>query len=94
MILQSRSTPPTLSFLCCIVNIFLINKNDHTKRRAFIRRVEQGSLLSGLFVGLEAGRKLPLTGFRSGLDLMSFVVNFGSNGPITLHGLVSMPSNG
>ena len=81
MILQSRSTPPILSFLCCIVNIFLINKNDHTKRRAFIRRVEQGSLLSGLFVGLEAGRKLPLTGFRSGLDLMSFVVNFGSNGP-------------
>jgi hypothetical protein len=28
VILQSRSTPPILSFLCCIVNIFLINKND------------------------------------------------------------------
>jgi hypothetical protein len=26
--LQSRSTPPILSFLCCMVNIFLINKND------------------------------------------------------------------
>ncbi|MGB8893201.1 MAG: avidin/streptavidin family protein [Pseudolabrys sp.] len=48
--------------------------------------VEQGSLLSGVYIpssGLEAGRKLPLTGFRSGSDLISFVVNFGSNGPIT-----------
>jgi Avidin family len=48
--------------------------------------VEQGSHLSGVYIpssGLEAGRKLPLTGFRSGIDLISFVVNFGSNGPIT-----------
>jgi Avidin family len=48
--------------------------------------VEQGSLLSGVYIpssGLEAGRKLPLTGFRSGTDLISFVVNFGTNGPIT-----------
>ena len=48
--------------------------------------VEQGSVLSGVYIpssGLEAGQKLPLTGFRSGTDLISFVVNFGSNGPIT-----------
>jgi hypothetical protein len=48
--------------------------------------VEKGSLLSGRYIpssGLEAGQKLPLTGFRSGVDLISFVVNFGSNGPIT-----------
>ena len=48
--------------------------------------VEQGSVLSGVYIpssGVEAGQKLPLTGFRSGTDLISFVVNFGSNGPIT-----------
>ena len=48
--------------------------------------VEQGSVLSGVYIpssGLEAGQKLPLTGFRSGTDLISFVVNFGSDGPIT-----------
>ena len=48
--------------------------------------VEQGSVLSGVYIpssGLEVGQKLPLTGFRSGTDLISFVVNFGSNGPIT-----------
>ena len=45
--------------------------------------VEQGSVLSGVYIpssGLETGQKLPLTGFRSGTDLISFVVNFGSNG--------------
>ena len=26
VIFQSRSAPPILSFLCCIVNIFLMNK--------------------------------------------------------------------
>ena len=48
--------------------------------------VEQGSFLGGQYIpssGSEAGQKLPLTGFRSGIDLISFVVNFGSNGPIT-----------
>ena len=48
--------------------------------------IEQGSVLSGVYMpssGVEAGQKLPLTGFRSGTDLISFVVNFGSNGPIT-----------
>ena len=48
--------------------------------------VEEASVLSGVYIpssGLEAGQKLPLTGFRSGTDLISFVVNFGSNGPIT-----------
>ena len=57
-----------------------------SNRCALATLVEQGSLLSGVYIpsfGLEAGRKLPLTGFRSGLDLISFVVNFGSNGPIT-----------
>jgi hypothetical protein len=47
--------------------------------------VQQENLLSGQYIpssGLEAGQKLPLTGFRSGTDLISFVVNFGSNGPI------------
>jgi hypothetical protein len=48
--------------------------------------VEQESLLTGLYIpssGSEAGRKLPLIGYRSGIDLISFVVNFGRNGPIT-----------
>ena len=48
--------------------------------------VEQGNLLSGLYIpssGLETGQRLSVTGFRSGIDLISFVVNFGSNGPIT-----------
>ena len=37
--------------------------------------VEQGSLLSGVYMpssGLEVGRKLPLTGFRSGIDFVWF----------------------
>jgi hypothetical protein len=32
---------------------------------------------------LEAGQRFSLTGFRSGIDLISFIVSFGSNGPIT-----------
>jgi hypothetical protein len=55
-------------------------------RCGLVTLVEQGSVLSGVYIpssGLETGQKLPLTGFRSGTDLISFVVNFGSNGPIT-----------
>ena len=48
--------------------------------------VEQGSILNGLYIpssGSERSQKLSLTGFRSGIDLISFIVSFGSNGPIT-----------
>jgi hypothetical protein len=48
--------------------------------------VEQGNRLEGQYIpssGPQSGQRLPLTGFRSGGDLISFVVNFGINGPIT-----------
>ena len=47
---------------------------------------EKGSVLEGKYIppsGPEVGQNLPMTGFRSGIDLISFVVNFGRNGPIT-----------
>jgi hypothetical protein len=79
-------------FISCVValaeNTKLIDFSGDwwSQRCGLATLVEQGSLLSGVYIpssGLEAGRKLPLTGFRSGTDLISFVVNFGSNGPIT-----------
>jgi hypothetical protein len=46
---------------------------------------ETGSRLTGHYVpsgGKSAGQQLELTGFRSGIDLLGFAVNFGPDGPI------------